>query len=639
MKRFDKNPILIPTNKTWEKIACFNPSVIKQPKKYLMLYRAISEEMDYQGIRLNLSTIAKAESQDGLTFTNRQQFIKPEFDWEKYGCEDPRICRIDNNYFIFYTAISCWPPKPEGIKLAVAISPDLKTISQKHLVTPFNAKAGALFPQKINGKYTMILTADTDIPPTQPTLAMAYFSQKEDIWSEKYWQQWYEKKDKHKINLLRLSSDQVEVGAPPIKTEEGWLLIYAHIQNYFDNNKKIFGIEAVLLDMNNPTKILARTADPLLTPKMEYEKKGQVKNVIFPSAAIIKNDKLQVYYGATDNFCATAQTNLPELMTSMKSNPTKQVFKLKKYSKNPILQRQEDNVWESMAVFNPAMVYEDQKFHLIYRAMDQNKVSRLGCAISKDGLNFYWRLIDPIYVPRMDFEQKKNVSSYSGCEDPRITKINNKFYLCYTAYDGINPPRVALSWIKSEDFLNHDWLWSKPILISPPGIDNKNACLFPEKINDKYLLLHRVGGKDIALDWLNDLAHFNGINWLEKEASISPRPHNWDGKKIGITGPPIKTEKGWLLLYHGVSDIDHHYRIGMMLLDLNDPSQVLHRSKYPILEPTEHFEKEGMVNNVVFPCGTALVDKTLYVYYGGADQAIGVATANIDRLLKNLLTN
>ncbi|MBU1129804.1 hypothetical protein KKE45_00590 [Patescibacteria group bacterium] len=639
MKRFNKNPILIPTNKTWEKKACFNPSVIKWQRKYLMLYRAISQEMDYQNTKLSLSTIGKAESQDGLTFTNRQQFIKPEFEWEKYGCEDPRITKIDNDFFIFYTAISCWPPKPEGIKLAIATSPDLKTIKQKHLVTPFNAKAGTLFPEKINGKYVMILTADTDIPPTQPTTAIACFSNKEDIWSEKYWQQWYEKKDKHKISLMRLSSDQIEVGATPVKTKEGWLLIYAHIQNYFDNEKKVFGIEAVLLDINDPTKILARTASPLLIPEMEYEKKGQVKNVIFPSGAIIENDKLQIYYGATDTFCATAETSLSQLILLMKSNPITQVFKLKKYKGNPILETQKDNAWESKAVFNPAMIYEDQKFHLIYRALDQNKISNLGCAISKDGFNFYWRLIDPIYVPRMDFEQKKNVSNYSGCEDPRITKINDRFYMCYTAYDGINPPRVALTWIKSKDFINHNWLWSKPILISPPGIDNKDACLFPEKINGRYLLLHRVEGKDIAIDWLDDLSHFDGINWLEKEAAISPRPNNWDGKKIGIAGPPIKTEKGWLLLYHGVSDIDHHYRVGMMLLDLNDPSKVLHRSKYPILEPTEHFEKEGLVNNVVFPCGMALVNKTLHVYYGGADQAIGTATANIDQLLKNLLTN
>jgi len=637
MKRFSSNPILKPTGDDWQKNACFNPSVIKSADKYIMLYRAVSQTVTIENENLNLSTIGKAESHDGLTFTNRQQLIKPELEWEKYGCEDPRVCQIDNKFFIFYTAISCWPPKPEGIKLAVAISPDLKTITEKHLVTPFNAKAGTLFPEKINGKYAMILTADTDNPPAK--VALAYFSKIEDIWSEKYWQDWYQQKDKHEIKLNRLNTDQVEVGAAPIKTDQGWLLVYAHIQNYYNNKKAIFGIEAVLLDKNNPTIILSRTDKPLLIPKREYEKKGQVPNVIFPSGALIKRSLLRVYYGATDTFSAMAEIRLSKLIKTMSINPVKEVYKLKKYSQNPILEIRENSTWENQAVFNPTAIYQDKKFHLFYRALDKDKVSRLGCAISTDGFTFTQRLENPVYVPRMDYEQRKNVNNYSGCEDPRITKIEDKYYMCYTAYDGINPPRVALSWIKAEDLKKHNWLWSEPILISPPNIDNKNTCLFPGKINGRYLFFHRVGGKDIAVDWLDDLNHFDGINWLEKEAAISPRPGRWDSKKIGIAGPPIKTDQGWLLLYHGVSEIDDQYRVGVMLLDLNSPNYVLSRSKYPILEPTENFEKHGLVPNVVFPCGMVLVNKTLFVYYGGADKAIGVATANIDQLLKSLLTN
>lgn len=633
MKRFYKNPILGPTDDGWQKEACFNPNVIKWQKKYIMAYRSMSEKMDYEGVNLSLSTIGRAESPDGLEFKNRRQLIKPELDWEKYGCEDPRICQMGDDFFIFYTALSSYPPRAEGIRLAVAISSDLKTIKEKHLITPFNAKAGTLFPEKVNGKYAMILTVDTDKPPAK--VVVAYFSELEEIWSEKYWRNWYPKRDKYEINLMRLNTDQVEVGAGPVMTKEGWLLVYAHIQNYYQEKKRIFGIEAVLLDKDNPQKILARTADPLLVPEMEYEKRGQVKNVIFPSGALLEGDNLKVYYGATDTFSAVAETKLSELIKSMKSNPVKQVFKLNKYEKNPILETRNNNTWETKAVFNPTVAYENKKFYLIYRALDKDNVSRLGCAISKDGFNFYRRLEDPIYVPRMDFEQRKNLNNYSGCEDPRITKIGDRFYICYTAYDGINPPRVALSWIKSKDLLNHNWLWSKPVLISPPDIDNKNACLFPEKINGRYLLLHRGGGKDIAIDWLDDLDHFDGKIWVEKEAAISPRPNSWDGKKIGIAGPPIKTPKGWLLLYHGVSDLDHQYRVGMMLLKLTDPAQVLFRSEYPILEPTEIFEKEGITSNVVFPCGMALVDKTLYVYYGGADKVICVATANIDELLKS----
>ena len=140
MKRFYKNPILGPIGDSWQKEACFNPNVIKGSSKYVMVYRAMSGKMDHHDANLNLSTIGRAESQDGLDFINRQQLIKPELEWEKYGCEDPRICKMGNDYYIFYTALSTHPPRAEGIRLAVAISSDLKTIKEKHLVTPFNSK-------------------------------------------------------------------------------------------------------------------------------------------------------------------------------------------------------------------------------------------------------------------------------------------------------------------------------------------------------------------------------------------------------------------------------------------------------------------------------------------------------------------
>jgi len=120
---------------------------------------------------------------------------------------------------------------------------------------------------------------------------------------------------------------------------------------------------------------------------------------------------------------------------------------------------------------------------------------------------------------------------------------------------------------------------------------------------------------------------------MEKEALFAPREDSWDSAKIGIAGPPIKTEKGWLLIYHGVSKIDHHYRLGYMILDLNDPFHVLYRSRYPILEPEYDFERLGIVDNVVFSCGAVEKDGVIYLYYGGADRVMCVATLELEKLL------
>ena len=627
IKRLDQNPILVPDKQNkWEARGSFNPSVIKFSGGYKMVYRAVSDE--------GRSIVAVAESRDGLDWENRKELVVPSEEWDKCGCEDPRVSYMEGKYYIFYTAISVWPPEAKGIKVGVAISQDLKKIEEKHSVTPFNAKATGLFPDKVDGKYELVVTADTDILP--PKIGMARAEKVEDFWDEDFWQQWYNKIGKYQLRLSRLNTDQIEIGALPVKTNEGWLFFYAHISNYFEEKKRIFGIEAVVTDLNQPTKIIKRTDGPLLMPETEYERSGEVKNVIFPSSALDMGDKWRIYYGAADTFGAAGEIDKKRLEQIMNKNPIGRVIKLKKSKKNPILTAIKEHAWEAKAVFNPTVIEEDGKFWVIYRALSEQMVSTMGCAISKDGYNFYWRLPEPIYVPRMNYEQKKVEGNYSGCEDPRITKIDDKFYMCYTAYDGAGPPRVAMSWIEKKDLVVQNWLWSEPILISPPSEDNKDACLFPEKIQGKYVLLHRVGGKEIAVDWLLDLNHFDGANWLEKEGAIERIRGSWEGAKIGIAGPPIKTEKGWLLLYHGVSEIDGQYRVGAMILDLLEPTKVLARTKYPILEPTQDFEKKGLMDNVVFPCGAVVVNGRLFVYYGGADCAVGVASIKLEKLLKYL---
>jgi len=634
--RYKNNPILSPQEENdWEASAVFNPSVVKDDTGlYHFLYRALSTDINYEGQNLKLSTIGYGKSKNGFEIKDRRQFIVPEYAWEKFGCEDPRVTKLEDSYYIFYTALSEYPPVADGIRVGLAITQDFKTVTHKHLVTHFNAKAMALFPEKINGQYVAILTANTDRPPAK--IAIARFNNLKDLWSPGFWEKWYQNIEKYEINISRIDSDHIEVGGVPVKTKNGWLLTYAHIQNYFTPDKRVFGIETVLLDLNDPQQIVARTQSPLLTPQADYELNGLISKVIFPSSALIENNNLRIYYGAADTHCAVAEVNFSELEKKMRSHPFKESFYLTKYHDNPILTPRTENFWEANSVFNPAAVYENKKFYVVYRAQSPDNTSTLGLAESDDGLHFT-RHHEPIYVPRKEFEQKREPGRLSGCEDPRITKLGDEFFMFYTAYDGINPPRVALSSIAVKDFINHNWQWSEPKVISSPDIDNKNSCLLPEKVNNKYVILHRMAGRDIAIDYLDSLEELQQKDvWLEKEQFIEPRENWWDGQKIGIAGPPLKVDPDWLLLYHGVSDIDHHYRVGFMLLDRDNLGNVLYRTPYPILKPTEEFEKIGDVNNVVFPCGAVIVKGTLFVYYGGADKVVCVATANLNELLAQI---
>ena len=274
----------------------------------------------------------------------------------------------------------------------------------------------------------------------------------------------------------------------------------------------------------------------------------------------------------------------------------------------------------------------------------------LGYAASRDGKHIDERLKDPIYIPTEPFEfsakggqtQQIPLSAYAsggggygGVEDPRLTKINGKMYMTYVAYDGAGPPRVALTSIALADFRNKNWKWKKPVIISKPNVVDKNAVIFPEKINGKYCILHRIY-PDILIDFVDSL-DFDGSTYLPGEYKISPRRLYWDSRKIGAGAPPILTDSGWLLIYQAVGNQDPgRYKIGALLLDKNDPTLVLARTDRPILEPEETYENEGLKYGVVYPCGAIVLNDELLVYYGGADMVTCLASAKLDLFLNDL---
>lgn len=629
--RNPRSPVLKPqTKEDWQAKAAFNPCVIKHNNQFVMLYRAMSEST-------GLSTIGYAQSQDGISFTDTRQFIIPENSWEKFGCEDPRVTFLNGKFYIFYTALCEFPFNKNGIKVGLAITKDFQTIDAKHLITPFNAKAMTLFPELINGKLTALLTVDTDSPP--PKISLAVFDQEEDLWSESYWNNWYSSLNDHVIPLLRCGRDYIEVGAPPVKTDQGWLLIYSYMKDFY-TAERLFTIEALLLDQQNPKHIIGRTHQALLEPKESYELEGLIKEVVFPSGAILENDTLLVYYGAADTVSCLAKMSVNHLLKDM-TQETFSFFEispllphgLRRWHMNPILSPRTELNWEEQVVFNPAALHLKEKVYLLYRAMSVTNTSVLGLAISSDGIHFDNRFNLPVYVPKADFEKPQEPDLWSGCEDPRLVLIEEFIYMTYTGFDGITP-RICITRIHQDDFTNQHFAWEIPKVISRPDHADKNCCLFPRKIQGRYALLHRPT-QYIHLNWLDDLQFKEG-EYLEEGFPLEIGKDDSRLLKVGIGSPPHETKDGWLLFYHRVLKNSSTYQICATLLDLNDPTKMISEKEVLLLTPEKAYELYGKVPNVVFTCGSVIMNKSVYLYYGAADTVIGLAYMDLDELLLQL---
>jgi len=623
--RSEANPLISPSpSNPWEASATFNWSPLKDRGTTHVVYRAVSEMDHLDSTHRQTSIIAHATSKDGEHFVDHEPFIVPDTDFDRFGCEDPRITKIGGMSYIFYTALSTYPFTAAGIKVAVALSKDMKTVTEKHLVTPFNAKAMVLFPEKINGKYAALLTVHTDEPPSD--IAYAEFDSIEDIWSPAFWKTWYENLSDHKIEFRRNSGDQVEIGAVPIKTNHGWLVIYSHINHYADGQSPIFGIEAVLLELKNPKTIIARTKGSFMVPELFYEKSGHVPNIVFPSGALVDGDRLDIYYGAADTHCAKASLSLSHLLRSLVPQGNELVTR---FAGNPLLSPRSGKAWEEGGVLNPAAIDLKGKVHLIYRAATAHNASTFGYASSKNGFTIDERSAEPVYTARTDFEGMGR-SENMGCEDPRIVELGKDILMTYTAYDGATP-RIAISSIPTKDFIAKRWsAWSHPEALSEPGMPNKDCVIVPEKIKGLYYVFHRAANS-ICADMLFTLdASKNKITKCIEV--IAPRKGMWDSRKVGMAGPLIKTKKGWIALYHGISE-HGTYRVGALLLDKNQPTKVLARTATPILEPVEPYELKGVVNNVVFPCGTVCRRGMIYIYYGAADKVVAAAKVSLSEVI------
>lgn len=337
---------------------------------------------------------------------------------------------------------------------------------------------------------------------------------------------------------------------------------------------------------------------------------------------------------------------------------------------NPILRPNSKNYWEEKKLYNPGAIFHDGKYHLFYRAVGSGEdwKSSIGYAVSADG-EIFKRYAAPLIFGVDEYEKR-------GLEDPRITQIDDIFYMAYAAYDGITPRLCVATSKNLKKWTKHgpvfsNWLFykagGKRIRFDENGKPfdetwqtewSKSGGIFPEKINGKYWML--FGEYRIWFATSKD-----GKKWVgDKTPFLAPRKGNFFDNIFVEMGPaPIKTKKGWLVLYHGINK-KHCYQIGFLLLDLKNPRKILFRSKQSIFKPEKDYEMSGIVDvlpggldtiqkmsaqklkkflkknishgtmpKVTFCCGATVLNDELRIFYGASDSVICTAIANIDDIL------
>jgi predicted GH43/DUF377 family glycosyl hydrolase len=336
--------------------------------------------------------------------------------------------------------------------------------------------------------------------------------------------------------------------------------------------------------------------------------------------------------------------------------------------------------WRRATVFNPGVLLDDDgRFYLYERAAGNLRpfCCYVGMLASDDGVHFTHVSDQPVFTPEMAG------SKYGSVQDPRLAKLDGRYYMTFayrpyawsshptgvgvpesheTDFPGVEralydpgnagsanvqggrPDNMTRSGIAvSEDRIH----WQFQSWVTPADMDDRDVILFPEKIKGRYAVLrrplHYVGpaygtpGPSIWISYSDDLQ-----TWTDP-ALVAKAKYPWEDNRIGGSTPPIRTEAGWLVLYHGVQTLDARikqvcYRLGALLLDLDDPTRVLARTPEPIMEPETYYERFGLyIPNVIFPTGNVVKDGLLYLYYGVCDTAIALATVPLNALLDHVL--
>ncbi|WP_366941685.1 pesticidal protein Cry7Aa [Flavobacterium sp.] len=333
--------------------------------------------------------------------------------------------------------------------------------------------------------------------------------------------------------------------------------------------------------------------------------------------------------------------------------------------KHGILLKKTDLAFENDSVLNPAVMQEGTTLHMLYRAVRNGNYSTIGYCKLDGPLKIIERSNTPLLIPLTDDASK-------GIEDPRIVKIDGIYYITYTAYNGINALGALVTSTDLKTFERHGIIvpkytfdefkrlaecnnlvnvkYFRHVRHFEPNeqiyLWDKDVVFFPRRIDGKLAFLHRIR-PGIQLVMVNDLKELTKDYWdhyflhFNEHIILDPVGVNHESGYIGAGAPPIETEFGWLIIYHGVYDTSegYIYSAAAALLDINNPTKVIARLINPLFIPEFDYELNGVVNNVVFPTGTALFDDELYIYYGAADKCIACASVSLKELLKELLLN
>jgi predicted GH43/DUF377 family glycosyl hydrolase len=324
--------------------------------------------------------------------------------------------------------------------------------------------------------------------------------------------------------------------------------------------------------------------------------------------------------------------------------------------------------FEVEGVLNPAVIKDGDYIHMLYRAVAKGNYSTIGYCKFKSPLEVEERFDTPIIFPQLDYERH-------GIEDPRIVKIDDLFYLTYTAFDGVNAlgalatstdlqtwkkeglivPKISAKEFfrlaqtkgplseKYHRYNEHQFL--KGRLTDTVWLWDKNVVFFPRRINGKIYSMHRIK-PDIQIVSFNELADLTAEFWqnyflhFEENIVLAPK-HKHEASFVGGGCPPIETEEGWLVIYHSVKDTvnGYVYSACVALLDLDRPQTEIARLRHPLFKPEHDWELSGEVNNVCFPTGAVVEGDKLYIYYGAADERIACVSMSLSELLEELMLN
>jgi len=334
--------------------------------------------------------------------------------------------------------------------------------------------------------------------------------------------------------------------------------------------------------------------------------------------------------------------------------------------KEGVLLKKTELEFENEGVLNPAVIREGDNVHLFYRAVRKGNFSSIGYCRLDGPLTIAERWNKPFMVPEFEYESH-------GIEDARIVKIDDLYYMTYTGYDGTNargalatsgdlklftkqgiivPPITYAQFVflaestgkvNENYYRNHKFYYQEADPEKKMMLWDKNLIFFPRRIGGKLVFLHRIR-PGIQIAFVDNIKDLNKEYWekyfenLHEYIVLDP-VYAHESSYIGSGCPPVETEQGWLLIYHGVQETEKGrvYSACAALLDLNDPSKELARLPYVLFSPEYEWELKGEVNNVVFPTGTALFGNSLFIYYGAADTQIACASVSLSGLVTELL--